>query len=278
MSATGGMHWTAALRCCWRRAPSPRGWPGVNTPTTSDRHRPRPAPSARSYPARAPLPTRDPELVAAETRNLLDAWRPSSTARRTVSCSADRAGSATPAAEDSRRRASSAGRPYKVTAACVGAPDAHLSVIQGAREGGTLLERSLDCGSVAGSAGGPGTRDCLGPPRPVWRRRPRARNRRRRRHPDQLQRAAGVSAGAPRRARAVGLWRTAPAGLESAYAHCSGVGRAPDPHGIRRGNPACAGCWRWPAAPTNMTTDLPAGPRPHPPRLSPTRRCRRTPP
>ena len=40
---------------------------------------------------------------------------------------------------------------YKVSAACVGAPDAHLSVIQGAREGGTLLERNLDCGSVTGA-------------------------------------------------------------------------------------------------------------------------------
>ena len=30
-----------------------------------------------------------------------------------------------------------------------GAPDAHLSVIQGARQGGTLLERNLDCGVVA---------------------------------------------------------------------------------------------------------------------------------
>ena len=38
---------------------------------------------------------------------------------------------------------------YKVTAACVGAPDAHLSVTQGARQGGTLLELSLDCGSAA---------------------------------------------------------------------------------------------------------------------------------
>ena len=76
----------------------------------------------------------------------------SSTACRTVSCSAARAGSATRAAEDSRRRAKfrRAGR-YKISAACIGAPDAHLSVIQGAREGGTLLERNLDCGSVTGA-------------------------------------------------------------------------------------------------------------------------------
>lgn len=37
---------------------------------------------------------------------------------------------------------------YKVTAACVGAPDAHLSVTQGARGGGSLLERSIDCGML----------------------------------------------------------------------------------------------------------------------------------
>ena len=43
-----------------------------------------------------------------------------------------------------------AGR-YEVSAACVGAPDAHLSVFQGAREGGTLLVRSLDCGIATGA-------------------------------------------------------------------------------------------------------------------------------
>lgn len=38
---------------------------------------------------------------------------------------------------------------YKVRAACLGAPDAHLSVAQNARQGGTRLELSLDCGGVA---------------------------------------------------------------------------------------------------------------------------------
>ena len=37
----------------------------------------------------------------------------------------------------------------KVTAACVGAPHAHLSVTHSARQDGTLLERTLDCWSVA---------------------------------------------------------------------------------------------------------------------------------
>lgn len=44
--------------------------------------------------------------------------------------------------------------PYTVTAACIGAPGAHLTVIQGARAGGTastLLELNIECGGVASS-------------------------------------------------------------------------------------------------------------------------------
>lgn len=46
-----------------------------------------------------------------------------------------------------------AGR-YAVTAACIGAPGAQLTVTQGARQGGTastLLELNLECGGVAGA-------------------------------------------------------------------------------------------------------------------------------
>ena len=95
-----------------------------------------PAASSASHPlvpGHGVLPTRDPEPLPP---NPATCWNsePSSTAHQTISCSEDRARSATPAAEDFRRRASSDGlastrspRPALVS------PDAHLSVIQGAR-------------------------------------------------------------------------------------------------------------------------------------------------
>lgn len=104
---------------------------------------------SRSYPARAPVPTRDPEVVAAEDRNLLElgAVLDGSSEDFLFGGSGGIGGTASGGFATSGL-VSRAGQ-YKVTAACVGAPDAHLSVTQGAREGGTLLELNLDCGSAA---------------------------------------------------------------------------------------------------------------------------------
>jgi hypothetical protein len=104
---------------------------------------------SRSYPARAPLPTRDPELVAAETRNLLELGTVLDGSPEDFLF-----GGSGPIGDTGSGGLSSSGLvrqagQYKVTAACIGAPDAHLSVIQGARQGGTLLELNLDCGSAA---------------------------------------------------------------------------------------------------------------------------------
>lgn len=106
------------------------------------------APS-RPPPARAPLPTRDPELVAAETRNLLELGTVLDGSQEGLLFGGSGGiGDTTSGGLATSGLVRRAGQ-YKVTAACVGAPDAHLSVIQGAREGGTLLELSLDCGIAA---------------------------------------------------------------------------------------------------------------------------------
>ncbi|WP_346927770.1 hypothetical protein [uncultured Arthrobacter sp.] len=104
---------------------------------------------SRSYPARAPLPTRDPGLVAAETRNLLELGTVLDGSPEDFLF-----GGSGPIGGTGSGGLSTSGLvrqdgQYKVTAACIGAPDAHLSVIQGARQGGTLLELNLDCGSAA---------------------------------------------------------------------------------------------------------------------------------
>jgi hypothetical protein len=108
-------------------------------------------PSARSSPASAPLPTRDPEVVAAETGNLLmlEAILDGSQDGPFFGGSGG-IGDTSSGGFSVSSKVVRAGR-YKVAAACVGAPDAHLSVIQGAREGGTLLGRDFDCGSVTGA-------------------------------------------------------------------------------------------------------------------------------
>lgn len=116
-------------------------------------------PASRSYPARAPLPARDPELVAAETRNLSELHAVLAAPDGPRSGGSGGTGDTpgwmggsggmgdTPGRGFSFSGTVTAAGQYKVTAACVGAADAHLSVTQGARQGGTLLERGFDCGS-----------------------------------------------------------------------------------------------------------------------------------
>jgi len=106
------------------------------------------APS-RSHPARGPLPTRDPEVVAAESRNLLELGTVFEGSPEDFLVSGSGGIGDTPSQGFATSGPVIQPGQYKVTAACVGAPDAHLSVTQGAREGGTLLERSIDCGSLA---------------------------------------------------------------------------------------------------------------------------------
>jgi hypothetical protein len=149
MSATGGTHRARRTAVLLAVAAVAAGLAGceyaddVGTlPAASS------APS-RSQPAKAPLPTRDPEVVAAETRNLLDLGTVLDGASEGYLFGGAGGIGDTP----SRGFATSgpvrqAGQ-YKIIAACVGAPDAHLSVTQGARGGGTLLERSIDCGTLA---------------------------------------------------------------------------------------------------------------------------------
>ena len=148
MSATGGTRWKVRVALLLAAASVAAGLAGCEY---ADDVGPSPAgasPSARSSPVRAPLPARDPEVVAAETRNLLalaavlDASQDGPFLGGSGGIGDTSSGGLSASGKVSR-----AGQ-YKVSAACIGAPDAHLSVIQGAREGGTLLERSLDCGSV----------------------------------------------------------------------------------------------------------------------------------
>lgn len=149
MSATGGTRQTRRTAALLAVAAVAAGLAGCEY--ADDAGPPAAASSApsRSYPARAPLPTRDPAVVAAESRNLLElgAVLDGSSEDYLFGGSGGIGGTSSGGFSTSGpvRRAGQ----YKVTAACVGVPDAHLSVTQGAREGGTLLELNLDCGSAA---------------------------------------------------------------------------------------------------------------------------------
>ena len=129
------------------------------------------------------------------------------------------------------------------------------------------------------SAAGPGTRGCLGSPCPVRRRRPRASG-------PALSQASGSASsgrGSKRRSRlptpAVGLWRPDTGGVKVSICPLFRCGRSPEPHGIRRGNPACARILALAGCAYEYDDGLfQRDARPHPPRRSPTRRCRGTPP
>lgn len=148
MAATGGTRWKVRTALLLAAGAAAAGLTGCEV---ADDVGPSPAaagPSVRSYPARAPLPTRDPDLVAAESRNLSELESMLGLPEGLLFGGSGGIGDTTSGGLSTSGIVTRAGQ-YNVTAACVGAPDAHLSVIQGARQGGTLLERSLDCGSVA---------------------------------------------------------------------------------------------------------------------------------
>ena len=145
MSATGGKHWTDRTALLLAVAAVAAGLAGCEYADDVGLSPAASGPSARSYPARAPLPTRDPEHVAAETRNLLELGD-------VLGASPDGLlfggsggiGDTSSGGFSVSGLVTQTGR-YTVTAACIGAPDAQLSVIQG----GTLLKLSLDCGATA---------------------------------------------------------------------------------------------------------------------------------
>lgn len=151
MSATGGMHWTRRTALLLTAGAVAAGLAGCEYADDVGPSQAAAGPSARSSPATATLPTRDPELVAAETRNLLMLEAILDDAQDGPFFGGSGAiGDTSSGGFSISSKVVRAGR-YEVSAACIGAPDAHLSVIQGAREGGTLLEHSLDCGSVTGA-------------------------------------------------------------------------------------------------------------------------------
>ena len=150
MAATGGTRWTVRAALLLAVGAVAAGLAGCEVADDVGRSPAAAGPSARSYPARAPLPTPDPELVAAQNRNLLELEAMLGSPEGLVFGGSGGIGDTSSGGFSTSGIVTRAGQ-YAVSAACVGAPDAHLSVIQGARQGGTLLERNLDCGSVTES-------------------------------------------------------------------------------------------------------------------------------
>ena len=153
MSATGGTRWPVRAALLLAVAAAAAGLAGCEVaddvgPSPAVPSPAVPGPAVRSYPAMAPLPTRDPELAAAQTRNLSELEAMLGSPKGLLVGGSGGLGGTSSGGLGASGIITRAGQ-YKVTAACVGAPDAHLSVIQGARQGGTLLERNLDCGNVA---------------------------------------------------------------------------------------------------------------------------------
>lgn len=145
MSATGGTHWTG--RAAVVLALAAAGLAGCEYADDVGLSPAASSPPSRSYPAKAPLPARDPELVAAETRNLLELGAMLGSPEGLLIGGSGGIGDTSSGGFMTSGVVTRAGQ-YTVTAACIGAPDTHLSVTQGARQGGTLLELSLDCGST----------------------------------------------------------------------------------------------------------------------------------
>lgn len=105
-----------------------------------------PAPTALP-PAASPLPARDRELSAAETRNLSLLEAVLGAPDGMLFGGMGGIGDTSSGGFMTSGTVGKAGQ-YTVTAACVGAADAQLSVDQGPRQGGTQLELSIDCGAA----------------------------------------------------------------------------------------------------------------------------------
>lgn len=147
MSATGGMNWPARAARVLAVAAVAAALAGCEVADDVGLPPAAAEPTARSHPARAPLPTRDPEVAAAEDRNLSELEAMLGSPEGLLFGGSGGIGDSSSGGLAASGIVTRAGQ-YKVTATCIGAPDAHLSVIQGARQGGTLLERTVDCGSL----------------------------------------------------------------------------------------------------------------------------------
>jgi hypothetical protein len=102
----------------------------------------------RSNTPKGPLPTKAPEVVALEASNFAELERILGAAPGAVVLedSGTVGGPAMGFNKNSRVKAAGA---YAVTAACVGAPDAQLSLSQDSRTGGTPLEVTFSCSQAS---------------------------------------------------------------------------------------------------------------------------------
>ena len=143
MSAAGGMHRTVRAALLLFAAAAA----GLTGCEYADGAASPPPVSAPASPAPSPMSARDREIAAAGTRNLalLEAvlGEPDGMLIGGMGGIGDTGSGGFMASG----KVSRAGQ-YKVTAACVGAADAQLSVSQNARAGGTLLELSIGCGGA----------------------------------------------------------------------------------------------------------------------------------
>ena len=148
MSATGGMGWTGCAALMLAAASLAAGLTGCEYEDDAG-----PAPAASddpslAYPSAAPVLTRDPELVAAESRHLLQVEALLGSPAGLLFGGSGGIGDTRGGGLSSSGIVSRTGR-YTVTAACLGAPDAFLTVSQGAHQGGTLLALNISCGGSA---------------------------------------------------------------------------------------------------------------------------------
>lgn len=146
MIATGGMHRTGRTAALLAVAAVAAGLAGCQYADDVGTAPEASSAPARSHPARVPLPTRDPAVVAAENRNLRELGTVFDGMTEDFLFGGSGGIGDTPSGGLATSGPVGTAGQYKVTAACVGAPDAHLSVTQGARGGGSLLELGIDCG------------------------------------------------------------------------------------------------------------------------------------
>ena len=135
MSATGGMRRTVRAALVLAVAAAAAGLAGCEYADDAGDSPAASGPASRSYPAQARLPIRDPEVAAAESRNLSALEAVLGTPDGLLFGGSGGIGNTSSSGFSASGTVTRTGR-YKVTAACVGAPDAHLSVIQGAGQGG----------------------------------------------------------------------------------------------------------------------------------------------
>jgi hypothetical protein len=153
MSAAGGQRWRRQAALLVALAAGTSGLAGCEYADDVGMAPAAVSPSAPAGPD-APRASRDAGLVAAEARNTAELERVlGDPPGGLIISGAGGLGTSTSRGTVTSVPVIKAGR-YTVTAACIGAPGARLSVTQGSRQGGTagtLLELNLECGGVATS-------------------------------------------------------------------------------------------------------------------------------